>query len=142
MNGKRWNKRKRIVASVAWALALLLMAGSGFAYWVTGGLGKHRGSAVEDLPLVSVPDGVYEGRFNGGKWSNEVPVTVSGGRVEDIEVVDDVVFADAEVREEMLSWIVREQSLRVDLVYGATVTCKAYLKAVEDALFRAGGRRL
>lgn len=141
MGRRKWSKRKRLVVGVACALVLLAAAAVGFVLWLVRDLDKYGGMAIDDVSLESVPDGVYEGRFDGGRWSNRVLVTVRGHRIESLEVVDDVMFANKGAREEIFSRIIRAQSLQVDAVSGATVTCKAYLKAVEDALLRAGGLR-
>jgi uncharacterized protein with FMN-binding domain len=39
--------------------------------------------------------------------------------------------------DQVISDIIKSQSLEVDIVSGATVTTRAYLKAVENALARA-----
>jgi len=68
--------------------------------------------------------------------------TVAGGsncwaehRITNIEVLKDVRFpANEEMRQELFDRIIDQQSLQVDTITGATVTSRAYLKSIEEAL--------
>jgi uncharacterized protein with FMN-binding domain len=81
-----------------------------------------------------VPDGTYTGSFSGGRWSNTVKVTVRDHKITDIKIVKDIEFKSAKVPSELFQRVEQAQSLQVDTVTGATVTSKAYLKAIENAL--------
>jgi uncharacterized protein with FMN-binding domain len=61
-------------------------------------------------------------------------VTVASGKVTGIEILRDVWFRKPELTEQVVSDVIKSQSLEVDIVSGATVTTRAYLKAVENAL--------
>ena len=119
---------------IVWILVgLAVVVGGVIAF----GLAGRR--AGETLPIGSVDfselaDGEYTGRYKGGRWSNRVRVTVESGRVTGIDVVQDILFRQPEVRSQTLESIIEAQSLQVDAVSGATITAKAYLKAVENAL--------
>lgn len=43
-------------------------------------------------------------------------------------------FPKPEVTEELIGRVLEEQSTKIDAVSGSTVTCKAYLKSIENAL--------
>ncbi|MGI6132255.1 MAG: FMN-binding protein [Bacillota bacterium] len=119
---------------IVWILVgLAVLLGGVIAF---GLIGRRAG---ETLPIGSVdfstlPDGEYTGQYRGGRWSNRVRVTVESGRVTEIDVVRDILFPQSEVRRQTLEAIIETQSLEVDAVSGATITAKAYLKAVENAL--------
>ncbi len=119
---------------IVWILVgLAVLVGGVIAF---GLIGRRAG---ETLPIGSIdfstlPDGEYTGQYKGGRWSNKVRVTVRSGRVTGIEVVRDILFRQPEIKRQTLEAIVESQSLQVDVVSGATVTAKAYLKAVENAL--------
>lgn len=119
---------------IVWILVgLAVLLGGVIAF---GLIGRRAG---ETLPIGSVdfstlPDGEYTGQYRGGRWSNRVRVTVESGRVTGIDVVRDILFPQSEVRRQTLEAIIETQSLEVDAVSGATITAKAYLKAVENAL--------
>jgi uncharacterized protein with FMN-binding domain len=99
-------------------------------------------SAVKDLSVDTVnftdlKDGVYTGQYRNGRWTNSVEVTVAAGQMTAIEVVRDVRFPSAKIRMDTIDKILKAQSLEIDAIAGATVTMKAYIKAVENALVGA-----
>lgn len=139
-NGK--GKRKM----TGWIILLVVIAALG-----TGGaigwsqLSKEHAEA-RNLPLNAVDfnrlkDGTYTGYYEGGmyKWrANKVEVTVISGKVADIKLVSPI-NGDKEPgkKVELYDRVIKEQSLKVDAISGATLDSKAYLKAVENALKKA-----
>jgi len=113
--------------------AFILAAASG-VFYLTRGLAAGSQVAVGGINPTALSDGTYIGEYKAGRWSNTVQVTVAGGRIAGIEVVKDVTFAKPEVTGEVLNRVTAAQSLAVDAVTGSTVTSKAYLKAIENAL--------
>ena len=100
---------------------------------------------AKNLPLNAVnfnklSDGTFTGSYEGGmyKWrENEVSVTVSSGKVTEIELVKDKWNQKPEYVEELFNRVIDEQSLQVDAISGATLTSKAYLQSVENALIQS-----
>ncbi len=101
---------------------------------------------ARSLPLKAVEfgrlkDGTYRGAYAGGmyKWrTNECDVTVANGRVTDIQLVASKDPSGKNAQHRVLyDRVVQAQSLQVDTISGSTLTSKAYLKAVEDALSKA-----
>lgn len=86
------------------------------------------------LVMSDIHDGVYHGAYKAGRWSNKVAVTVNNKRITNIEIVDDVTFAKPEVSDALFSKVIDAQDTDVDAVSGATATCRAYLKSIENAL--------
>jgi len=104
-------------------------------FYLTRGLQEGQGIEVNNLDLSYLEDdGFYTGSFEFGRWSNEAKVTLENNKIIDIEFTDDVAFSKDEVRKEIIKRIINQQKLPVDVVSGATVTSKAYMKSVEDAL--------
>jgi len=131
---------------IGWIIALVVMA----ALAAAGGAGwsrlmkEHR--EARSLPLNAVDfgklnDGTYHGAYEGGmyKWrANECQVTVSSGKVTDIQLVASKDPAAKNTQQEVLyDRVIQAQSLQVDTISSATLTSKAYLKAVENALLQA-----
>ena len=129
-----------------WFIVLIVMAVLG----VAGGIGwsklskEHR--EARSLPLNAVDfsklnEGTYHGAYAGGmyKWrANECQVTVSSGKVTDIQLVSSKDPGGKNTQHEMLyDRVIQAQSLQVDTISSATLTSKAYLQAVENALVRA-----
>jgi uncharacterized protein with FMN-binding domain len=131
---------------IGWMIALSVVGALGIA----GGIGwsklskEHR--EARSLPLNAVDfsrlsDGTYHGAYAGGmyKWrANECQVTVSSGKVTDIRLVASKDPAAKNTQAEVLyERVIQAQSLQVDTISSATLTSKAYLKAVENALVQA-----
>ena len=131
---------------IGWVIALSVVAILG----VAGGIGWSRLSKehreARSLPLNAVDfsklnDGTYHGAYAGGmyKWrANECQVTVSSGKVTDIQLVGSGDPGGKNTQHEALyDRVIQAQSLQVDTISGATLTSKAYLQAVENALLQA-----
>lgn len=92
------------------------------------------------MDFNNLNDGTYIGEYEGGmyKWrESEVKVTVSSGKVTNIELVKHKENQAPEFTNKIYNQVIQSQSLQVDTVSGATLTSKAYLKSVENALMKA-----
>ena len=131
---------------MGWIIALVVVAGLGIA----GGIGWSKLSKehqeARSLPLDAVDfgklhDGVYRGAYAGGmyRWrANECDVTVADGKVTGIQlVVSQDPGGKNTMQETLYDRVIQAQSLQVDTISGATLTSKAYLQAVENALVQA-----
>lgn len=108
---------------------------------------------IRDLPIAAVDfkrlrDGTYEGYYDGGKSkmrAARVRVTVADGAVTGIEALEGATDSEGKPQEiskgltidDLFGRVVQAQTLQVDTITGATLTSKANLKAVEDALNQA-----
>ncbi len=112
------------------------------------GLNELKCMEIADVDFKRLRDGTFEGRFKGTKDSFRdvsVEVKVSSGAVTKIKVKRDALdkikqraeAKNAAVASSLFEKVIKEQSLKVDTVSGATLTCKAHLKAVENALEKA-----
>ncbi len=105
---------------IGWILAGVVLLGVGITGKILWSKLQKEHLEARSLPRDKVDfsrlqDGVYEGSYAGGmyRWrANSVKVTVDAGVIED-------------------------QTLQVDTVSGATLTSKAYLQSVENALLLA-----
>ena len=93
------------------------------------------------MPLMALADalpadGVYEGSANGMGGAVKVSVTVSGGKITAVEVVEhnETAGISDPAIEQMPAKIVDAQSTDVDAVASATVTSEAIKEAVKAAL--------
>ena len=131
---------------IGWVIALGVVA----ALAAAGGIGWSRlmkeHQEARSLPLNAVDfsklkDGVYHGAYAGGmyKWrANECDVTVTNGKVTDIQLVGSVDPGGKNTQHQALyDRVIQAQSLQVDTISSATLTSKAYLQAVENALIPA-----
>ena len=126
--GKSNKKNKLLmVIGIATIVIFIMIAGGLFA--VTRGLSEMQELVVNDVNPGKLPDGVYAGEFSSYRWSNTVEVTIKNGEIVDIQT-----GSDEALEQELSERIVAAQSLQVDINTGATVSSKAFLKAVEEAL--------
>ncbi len=129
-----------------WIIALTVLAGLGIA----GGIGWLRlmkeHQEARNLPLAALNfsklnDGTYHGVYAGGmyRWrKNECDVTVSSGKVTGIQLTLSQDPGGKNTQHvELYDRVMKAQSLQVDTISMATLTSKAYLKAIENALLQA-----
>ena len=131
---------------IGWGIGLVVVA----AMVAAGGFGWSRlmkeHSEARSLPLNAVDfhrlkDGTYHGAYEGGmyKWrANECDVTVTNGQVADIQLAGSNDPGGKNTQhKELYERVIQAQSLQVDTISSATLTSKAYLQAVENALLQA-----
>jgi uncharacterized protein with FMN-binding domain len=131
---------------VGWIIAITIIGGLGIA----GGIGwsklmkEHQ--EARNLPLLALDfkklkDGTFHGVYAGGmyKWrKNECDVTVDSGEVTGIQLTASQDPGGKNTQHtELYDRVIKSQSLQVDTISMATLTSKAYLKAVENALVQA-----
>ena len=130
-----------------WLIAILVVV-AGLA--TAGGVGWSRlmkeHKEARSLPLNAVDfrrlkDGTYHGAYEGGmyKWrANECDVTVTDGKVTAIHLTGSQDPGGKNAQHDVLyDRVVKAQSLQVDTITSATLTSKAWLQAVENALLQA-----
>ena len=142
MNVNNENRREKHKMS-GWIIALIIVAVLG----VGGVIGwsflekehkEARNVDIEKVDFSTLKDGTYIGDYEGGmyKWrTNKVEVTVKSGKVTSIKLLSTA--AEYDRTQEIYDRIINNQSLQVDTISGATLTCKALLKGVENALVQA-----
>jgi uncharacterized protein with FMN-binding domain len=131
---------------IGWAIGLTIVAGLGAA----GGIGwsrlskEHREAAslpLDAVDFAKLKDGTYHGTYAGGMYgwrANECKVSVTNSQVTDIQLVGSSDPGGKNTQHEVLyERVVEAQSLQVDTISGATLTSKAYLQCVENALVQA-----
>jgi uncharacterized protein with FMN-binding domain len=141
--GKKKGRRKGRGCLIALMIVLVILAVGGGIGWLF--LSKeHKEAASLSLNAVDFSkliDGNYHGAYAGGiyKWRvNECDVTVMNGKVADIQFVNssDPGAANTDVKT-LYDRVIKAQSLKVDTISGATLTSKAYLQCIENALIPA-----
>jgi len=101
---------------------------------LTQGLEEGKNVEIKGLNLNNIEDGTYKGKHNFKRWSNEINVIVKDHKITDIKILKDVRFPNPELSAQLFEEVLADQDTTVDIVSGATVTAKAYLKAIENAL--------
>ncbi len=136
-----------VLLSIAGVLALAIAAGIVFT---APGRSELQNIVFASVDFSRLQDGVYSGEYRGAKDSfrdTAVEVAIGGGAVTDIRVTEGALAGEKQSNEirkgrtinDLFNDAVRSESLKVDAISGATLTCNAHLKALEDALLKAQG---
>ena len=90
---------------------------------------------VSEVELANVQDGTFQGDFTFHGFTYEVELVVTDHEITQITVLRNIEDDEyAKKAEGVVDLVLKEQSLKVDVVTGATITSKALLKAIENAL--------
>jgi uncharacterized protein with FMN-binding domain len=103
---------------------------------LTQGLGEGKNIEINGLNMSKIEDGTYKGSYEFRRWSNELEVVVNENKITDIKILSDVKYANPAVSDKLFDEVIEAQDTRVIAVSGATVTSKAYLKSIENALIK------
>ncbi|WP_368488589.1 FMN-binding protein [Clostridium sp. BJN0013] len=134
-----------VILSIVGVIAL----GLGAAVVLTApGRNELQNMAITDVDFKKLRDGVYTGAYHGTKDSFRnaaVEVTVASGAVTKIKVTEGALADEKQTSEvrnglsinDLFNRVIKSQSLKVDVISGATLTSNAHLKAVENALEQA-----
>lgn len=113
-------------------LCVILIIGLGFSVIVTKGLKEGKNIEINNVDISQLKDGTYTGKYSKDRWTSEVEVSIKGNKIQEIKLLSDKLTPD--VSDELFKKIIETQKVNVDVISGATVTSKAYLKSVENAL--------
>lgn len=97
---------------------------------------KTKKANAGDIDLSKIKDGTYEGQANGYRGLVKVSVTVKDHKITEIKVLsnsDDAAFFNR-ASTGVIKNILAKQSLKVDVVSGATYSSNGIIKAVKNAL--------
>ena len=104
---------------------------------------------IDTVDFKKLRDGTYIGEYKGTKDKSrdtEVEVIISSGKVKNIKTLKAILNKEGKPAElnvkgltidDLFGKVIESQSLQVDVISGATLTSKAHLKAVENALEQA-----
>lgn len=124
--------KKRALKTVAIILGVFLVIGIGLVAVVFKGMGI-RDDVIREPDLANLEDGTYVGALTGSRFANRLQVSVADGRITEITVLKGL-DSQAEVQTKVIETVLAGQTLQIDAVGGASITTKAYLKSMEDAL--------
>lgn len=131
---------------VGWIIAFVVVVGLAIA----GVIGwsklqkehqEARSLSLNRVNFSKLKDGTYHGAYEGGMYQwrvNECDVTVKNGKVTDIQLTGSNDPGGKNTQhKELYDRVIKAQSLQVDTITQATLTSKAYLQAIENALVQA-----
>lgn len=115
-------------------IAIFILIAAGGALYITRGLDSGSKLEINEVNLTKVSDGSYIGSYKAGRWTNELSVNVKDHKITGIKLLKDVVFTKPGQADPIFTNVIEKQSTKVDVISGASVTSKAYLKSIENAL--------
>ena len=149
-NANEKPKRKRRIGLTVLLVMLVVLCLAGTAALIADAPGRQELAALEigTVDCSNLKDGTYTGSYTGTKGSTRdatVEVTIAHGQIASIRIVKGaidengtaVALSDGFTIEDLFLRVVEAQSLQVDTISGATLTSKAHLKALENALAQA-----
>lgn len=89
---------------------------------------------VTNFSLLNVDDGIYKGSYSSGPVSAIVNVIVKEHSYDNIEIIEHNTGLGKKA-EYIIQDVIREQTLDVDTISGATLSSKVILKSIEIAVF-------
>ncbi len=122
---------KRNLGKIVFILVVLIVGWMTFLFL---GQSKVKNIDIANISVSEMKDGVYTGNFKGYRWSNTMKVTIENGEISDLNVVKNQAVNIPDLTDQLFARIIDKQTLQVDVITGATITSKAYLKAIENAL--------
>ncbi|MEO1816353.1 MAG: FMN-binding protein [Acetobacterium sp.] len=125
---------KKAMIIILSILGVLVLVGAGGVFYITNGLEAGENLAINPVDLTNIEDGTYAGVYQAGRWSNEVAVSVADHQIANIDVVKTITIEAPEMTSTIINSVIEKQNTTVDTVTGATVSSKAYLKSIENAL--------
>ena len=118
--------KNKIIITVTVGLFLALILGCATPI-ITGG----------PIPKNTLIDGVYKGKAKDGPVRVLAEVTIKNQRITDINLLEHRTWKGRPAEQTIPIRIIDEQSTKVDAVSGATVSSRAIMNAVENAIQKA-----
>jgi uncharacterized protein with FMN-binding domain len=117
-----------IVLSVLAVIAVLML------FVLFYGMGSIKRSIIHEVDLSRIADGTYHGAFHKGRWTYDVEVTIQDHGITAVKNTNPRMESFKELNDAIAANLVEAQRIPIDTVSGATVSTKAFLKAVVNAL--------
>lgn len=128
---------KRIMMCIATFLILIgLLSAAVYLQSVADYQKAVRETAIGEVDFSIIPDGVYVGEYDVNFICAKVEVTVQGGKMTDIAILEHK-QERGKAAETVINDMIAQQKIDVDAVSGATNSSTVIKKAVENALREA-----
>lgn len=103
--------------------------------WIENNFNQLAKSEVEDIQLSSISNGEYNGVYQSFPIDVEVNVIVLDHKITKIDLIKHVT-GQGQSAEGILDDVVKQNSIDVDVISGATYSSKVILQAISNALNR------
>jgi uncharacterized protein with FMN-binding domain len=132
-------KRTKILTAIGIILALCTVAGMLIFNNINNNLAALVTMNIPSIDLSDTEGGNYVGSYSEFPVSAKVEVTIEDHQIVTIGLIEHVT-GQGQAAESIPDAVVASQSMQVDTVSGATYSSVVILKAIEDALIKAGAK--
>jgi uncharacterized protein with FMN-binding domain len=129
-------KKGSIVARIGWIGAGIILFFTAATFFFNRGMGKIHALEINSVNMAESVDGDYRGTYCEGRWCYDLTVIVKDQKVTDIRLNNNAMKMFDKLHAVLIKRIIDQQRVDVDCISGATITSKAFLKAVENAFER------
>lgn len=99
------------------------------------GIDHIKKMVINEVDLSKVPDGIYKGTFHKTRWNYDVEINVKDNKIVSIKNTSKLPSSSQQkLVDGAVKAMLAKQSVKIDVVSGATINTKAFQKAVENAL--------
>ncbi len=126
-------KKLILLIVVAIILIFLLILALKFYFELRNYRKQIENIQINDVDLMNIKDGVYQGSYKTALVSVKVEVTVKDHKIINIKILEHL-NGQGKRAEVIVEKVINEQKLKVDVISGATASSKVILKAIENAL--------
>ena len=127
--------KKKIIISVIVVFVILAVAIGVTLSQATKKVDKLLLEEVCNVELSEIKDGEYLGSYDAGLVKVEVEVLIESDKIKEVKLLKHT-NGKGDKGETVIDNIIENQSLQVDTIAGATISSKAIIKAVENALVK------
>jgi uncharacterized protein with FMN-binding domain len=129
--------RRKVLLTLLAIVTITIIGLSIFVQKMEAELQLFAQEVISDVDLSTANDGIFSATHKVLPIDVEVQVTVKNHRITDIFLVKHF-NGQGSAAEVLPSQILKEQSLQVDAIAGATYSSKVIVKAIQTALLNAG----
>jgi uncharacterized protein with FMN-binding domain len=135
---KPWGRRKahhEWPRRITMALVAMILIGLAFQLWIQNvQLERYRKLPVPVIDVSMLRDGTYDGTETQANFTYGVRVTVSAGRISNVEVLDNRDTHYSQLAALVVDKLIQRRNNDIDAISGATTTSKGLMLAVSNAL--------
>ncbi len=147
-NVKKRKGQKKVLVVILSIVGVIGLVMAGGIVFTAPGRAELQNISIGAVDFGQLRDGVYTGEYRGSKdtfRNAAVQVTIESGAVTQIKVTEGMLANEKQMTEirgglsinNLFDEVTEAKSLKVDIISGATLTCNAHLKALENALKQA-----
>lgn len=126
---------KKLLRFIMIFLVVIGLVGFVAYKWIDNNFNQLAKSKATDIQLSTVSDGEYKGTSQSFPIDVEVNVTILDHKITKIELIKHVT-GQGQSAEEILEDVIKQNSIEVDVISGATYSSKVILNAISNALNR------